>query len=163
DQIELVRIIPTGQLFDCHSMKADAGATVGEACLAPGNVEHRLGTVGRHYFQAMCCKPERILPGPTVEFEYTLAGSNNLFQISMENRYARNTDEELFSLLCAGKKDAFVELYTRYRSRIYAYSLRMIGDKERANDIFQETFIRIYQQCNNSQRTVSNVSAYIFT
>ena len=81
----------------------------------------------------------------------------------METRYARYTDEELFSLLCAGKKEAFVELYTRYRSRIYAYALRMIGDKERANDIFQETFIRIYQQCLNSERTVSNVSAYIFT
>ncbi len=81
----------------------------------------------------------------------------------MESRYARYTDEELFSLLCGGRKEAFVELYTRFRGRIYAYSLRLVGDKERANDIFQETFIRVYQQCLNSERKVQNVSAYIFT
>ena len=77
--------------------------------------------------------------------------------------YTNHTDEELFALLCRGEKDAFAELYSRYRGRIYAYALRMLGDRERANDIFQETFLRIYQQCTHSQRTVANVSAYIFT
>lgn len=81
----------------------------------------------------------------------------------MESRYARHTDEELFSLLSGGKKEAFVELYTRYRGRIYAYALRMVGDKDRANDIFQETFVRVYQQCLDSRRNVLNVSAYLFT
>jgi RNA polymerase sigma-70 factor (ECF subfamily) len=74
----------------------------------------------------------------------------------------RHTDEELFVLLNQGDKDAFVELYGRYRSRIYAYALRMIGDRERANDVFQETFTRIYQRREPS-RQVQNVSAYVFT
>jgi RNA polymerase sigma-70 factor (ECF subfamily) len=61
-----------------------------------------------------------------------------------------------------GDKDAFVELYTRYRGRIYAYAFRMVGEREKANDIFQETFTRIFQR-RDPERTVLNVSAYIFT
>ena len=80
----------------------------------------------------------------------------------MKHPYSRHTDEELFNLMNEGERDAFVELYGRYRSRIYAYALRMIGDRERANDVFQETFTRIYQRIDPS-RQVNNVSAYIFT
>lgn len=81
----------------------------------------------------------------------------------MGSGYSRNNDEELFTLMTQGDKGAFVELYTRYRSRIYAYVLRMLGDRDRANDVFQETFIRIYNRCHDHDRTMSNVSAYIFT
>lgn len=81
----------------------------------------------------------------------------------MANDYSRHTDEELFTLMSKGDKRAFVDLYTRYRSRIYAYSLRMLGDRDRANDVFQETFMRIYHRCREQERLMSNVSAYIFT
>lgn len=80
----------------------------------------------------------------------------------MISPYTRHTDEELFVLLNQGDKEAFVELYGRYRARIYAYALRMIGDRERANDVFQETFTRIYQR-KDPARPIQNVSAYIFT
>jgi len=39
---------------------------------------------------------------------------------------------------------AFVELYSRYSQRIYAYCLRVLGDVEDARDVFQETFIRFF-------------------
>lgn len=77
--------------------------------------------------------------------------------------YDRHTDEELFRLLTEGHKEAFSELYGRYRSRIYAYALRMLGDRDRANDAFQETFVRIYNTSRDPSRTVGNVSAYFFT
>src|SRR5688500_12628720 len=80
----------------------------------------------------------------------------------MKTPYPRHTDEELFLLMNQGDKDAFVELYGRYRGRIYAYALRMIGDRERADDVFQETFTRIYQR-KDPGRPIQNVSAYIFT
>jgi RNA polymerase sigma-70 factor (ECF subfamily) len=38
----------------------------------------------------------------------------------------------------------------------------MVGDRERANDIFQETFMRIYRR-RKTGRVIQNVSAYIFT
>ena len=81
----------------------------------------------------------------------------------MPSAYTRHTDEELFSLMSRGDKQAFVELYSRYRTRIYAYSVRMLGDRDRANDAFQETFTRIYNRCREQEQLMSNVSAYIFT
>ncbi len=81
----------------------------------------------------------------------------------MTSQYSRHTDEDLFTLMTGGDKLAFVELYTRYRSRIYAYALRMLGNRDSANDVFQETFMRIYNRCHEHERSMSNVSAYIFT
>lgn len=81
----------------------------------------------------------------------------------MSDRYAHHSDEELFGLMAEGKKDAFGELYARYRGRIYAYILRMIGDRDRADDIFQETFTRIYRHCFGHERVIERASSYIFT
>ncbi len=81
----------------------------------------------------------------------------------MANRYLNHSDEDLFALLAEGRKDAFTELYARYRGRIYAYILRMIGDRDRADDIFQDTFSRIYRSALGSQQEVKRVSSYIFT
>ncbi len=81
----------------------------------------------------------------------------------MSDRYAHHSDEELLALLAEGKKEAFTEIYARYRGRIYAYILRMIGDRDRADDIFQETFTRLYRSCLNSDQKVLRASSYIFT
>lgn len=81
----------------------------------------------------------------------------------MSDRYAYHSDEQLFTLMGEGEKGAFEEVYARYRGRIYAYILRMIGDRDRADDIFQETFTRIYRHCHGTDRDVARVSSYIFT
>lgn len=80
----------------------------------------------------------------------------------MADRYSQYSDEELFDLMAQGKKDAFGELYARYRGRIYAYVLRMIGERDRADDIFQETFTRIYRHCFGAKREITKGSSYIF-
>ncbi|MCB0710900.1 MAG: RNA polymerase sigma factor [Ignavibacteriae bacterium] len=81
----------------------------------------------------------------------------------MADRYAHYSDEDLFRLMGEGRKDAFAEIYTRYRGRIYAYVLRMIGDRDRADDIFQETFTRIYRHCHEKDHDIARASSYIFT
>lgn len=42
------------------------------------------------------------------------------------------------------KPDAFAELVARYQDRIYNYAYRMTGSREDAQDLAQETFIRVY-------------------
>lgn len=81
----------------------------------------------------------------------------------MSDRYAHHSDEELLALLAEGQKDAFTEIYARYRGRIYAYILRMVGDRDRADDIFQETFTRLYRSCLGSPTEIRRASSYIFT
>lgn len=81
----------------------------------------------------------------------------------MSDRYVHHSDEQLFELMSESKQEAFGEIYARYRGRIYAYILRMIGDRDRADDIFQETFTRIYRHCFGEKREISKASSYIFT
>lgn len=81
----------------------------------------------------------------------------------MSDRHVHHSDEELFALMAEKKQDAFGEIYARYRGRIYAYILRMIGDRDRADDIFQETFSRIYRHCFGEDRGINKASSYIFT
>lgn len=72
-------------------------------------------------------------------------------------------DSELFEMLKREKKTAekaFAELYARYSSRVFAYCRRFLGNKEEAQDIFQETFIRFHQSASNDKE-MTNVPAYL--
>lgn len=69
----------------------------------------------------------------------------------MKNKFSTYSDKELADLLKSDKKSselAFTEIYDRYSQKIYAYCYRILGNKEIAEDIFQETFLRFYQFIN---------------
>ena len=59
--------------------------------------------------------------------------------------YAKMTDYELVLACVEGEKDSFSELAARYKNLIYSVVLRMVSDKEEANDLAQEVFIKIYR------------------
>ena len=44
-----------------------------------------------------------------------------------------------------GRTDAFAEIVEHYQAPIVRYLLRMTGDREAAQDLAQDTFIRAYQ------------------
>jgi RNA polymerase sigma-70 factor (ECF subfamily) len=65
----------------------------------------------------------------------------------MDTRFSAETDEELFARI--GTQDgeaAFRALYSRHAPRLYAYCARIVGNRDDAKDLFQETFIRMHQQ-----------------
>lgn len=43
------------------------------------------------------------------------------------------------------RRSYFDEVYARYEKRIYAYCIVIVGDRDRANDVFQEVFIKVYK------------------
>ncbi len=55
------------------------------------------------------------------------------------------TDEELVGLFLQGERSRFRELVQRYDQRLLNFINRLIGDRERAEDLLQETFIRVYK------------------
>jgi RNA polymerase sigma-70 factor, ECF subfamily len=55
------------------------------------------------------------------------------------------TDEQLMLRVKQGDVPAFEELFARYRHKLYNYILRFIGDPGVTEDIFQETFLRVYK------------------
>ncbi len=56
------------------------------------------------------------------------------------------TDEQLIALCKEGDLSALEELMERYRNPLMAFIYSVIRDYHRAEDIFQETFIRVYRQ-----------------
>jgi RNA polymerase sigma-70 factor (ECF subfamily) len=54
------------------------------------------------------------------------------------------SDEALMSLLRDGNQNALGELVERYQTDIFRFSLHYLRDPERARDIAQETFLRVY-------------------
>lgn len=55
------------------------------------------------------------------------------------------TDDELVARCQAGSDDAFSELVTRYRTRVFGMIVRTVGDPERAEDLAQDVFLRIHR------------------
>lgn len=56
------------------------------------------------------------------------------------------SDEKLALWLKEGRNEAFNELMSRYKSRLYAFICRYVADREDAYDLLQESFINIYQK-----------------
>lgn len=56
------------------------------------------------------------------------------------------TDEDLVELVIAGQGEVFAELYERYSLRAYRLAWGMTGQREAAEDLTQEIFLRAYQK-----------------
>lgn len=60
----------------------------------------------------------------------------------MEN-ISRLTDEELAISYVRGNNRAFDELLSRNQSKLFSYILFVVIDEDKANDLFQETFVKV--------------------
>lgn len=57
----------------------------------------------------------------------------------------RNDDFALIQRILAGDEDAFESLIKKYQKQVHALAFRKVGDFQTAEDITQETFLRVYQ------------------
>jgi len=55
------------------------------------------------------------------------------------------SDYEIIKTCLEGNPNAFSELVSRYKNLVYSIILRMVVDKEEANDLAQEVFIKVYK------------------
>ena len=57
------------------------------------------------------------------------------------------SDSELMQQIVSGDQAAFSELYLRYKSRMYYYFYRMLGNStDTANDFLQELFMKLIEK-----------------
>jgi RNA polymerase sigma-70 factor (ECF subfamily) len=61
-------------------------------------------------------------------------------------------DHELVARLRAGDQRAFAELIDRYKARIYHTTLRILGNREDAEEAAQDTFVRAYRGLENFRK-----------
>ena len=58
------------------------------------------------------------------------------------------SDDELLLRFRGGEPEAFGELVRRFQRELYAYLRRYLGQEALAEDVFQNTFLQVYQKAN---------------
>lgn len=73
-------------------------------------------------------------------------------------------DARLLALVAAGDRDEpLVELYGRYAKRVYGLGLRLLGDQALAEDLVQETFLRLWRSAPRFDPDRASVRTFLFT
>lgn len=72
------------------------------------------------------------------------------------------TDEELIELFQHENLYAFEEIVRRYKDQLVNFAYRFLGDIDEAEDIVQETFLRVYRK-KKAYRNVAKFSTWIYT
>lgn len=71
-------------------------------------------------------------------------------------------DEDLIVMVQNGQKKAFDELVARYKGRLFSFILRMVKDPNLAEELTQETLIRVYLHADK-YREIARFSTWVFT
>ncbi len=88
---------------------------------------------------------------------------NILKQMSLESKKGNIlSDEDLIGDFQAGDVSAFEEIVRRYKDQLVNFAYRFLGDLEEAEDIAQETFLRVFRK-KNAYRNVAKFSTWIYT
>lgn len=72
------------------------------------------------------------------------------------------TDEELIAKFQSGDLYAFDVLVRRYKNQLMNFVYRFVGNREEAEDIVQDTFVRLYRN-KHSYRRIARFSTWIYT
>ena len=71
-------------------------------------------------------------------------------------------DEDLIVLVQKGNRRAFDEIVARYKGRLFSFTLRMVKDPNLAEEMTQETLIRVYMHADK-YREIAKFSTWVFT
>jgi RNA polymerase sigma-70 factor, ECF subfamily len=72
------------------------------------------------------------------------------------------SDEELMRRFRAGEGDAFPLLVQRHRARVFAFVLRLTQERSRAEDVLQETWLRVVRGAPAYQPT-ARFTTWVYT
>ena len=71
-------------------------------------------------------------------------------------------DSEVVQQFLDGDDRAFAEIVRRYDKRLHNFVARTVGDREQAEDLVQETFVRVYRHLHRFDQT-RKFSTWIYT
>lgn len=75
-------------------------------------------------------------------------------------KFAAITDEELAMMYVGGNNEAFDELLERNQSKIFNYILFLVKDQETANDLFQDTFVKVISKLHEGKYAIQGKFSY---
>jgi RNA polymerase sigma-70 factor (ECF subfamily) len=71
-------------------------------------------------------------------------------------------DAELLHRTAQGDLQAFEELYRRYSGSVYALLLHILGIREEAEEILQDTFVKLHREAHRYQPERGSVATFLF-
>jgi RNA polymerase sigma-70 factor, ECF subfamily len=97
----------------------------------------------------------RVVRGPT-------ASTSAVTGRSIREALRSADDAALVESFLAGEYRAFEEIVSRYHVRLINFVYRTIGDREKAEDLVQEVFIRVYRHLHRFDRA-KKFSTWVYT
>src|SRR5436853_4460646 len=82
--------------------------------------------------------------------------------VSIREKLRNEDDAAVVSAFIGGEERAFQELVERYQTRLLNFIYRTIGDREKAEDLVQEVFIRVYRHIHRFDRS-KKFSTWVYT
>jgi len=73
-----------------------------------------------------------------------------------------SSDEALMQAVAAGNLAAFQALYDRHHRGVFGFLLRSLGDRRLAEDLLQETFLRVFAH-RHAYRPTATLRTWLFT
>jgi RNA polymerase sigma-70 factor (ECF subfamily) len=71
-------------------------------------------------------------------------------------------DEDLVRRWRDGEEEAFSQIYTRYRRRVFSTAYRIMRDAEDARDATQEIFLKVYRSLHDWDPDRASLSTWVF-
>src|SRR5690242_11837602 len=81
---------------------------------------------------------------------------------SIREKLRNEDDAAVVSAFLGGEERAFQELVERYQTRLLNFIYRTFGDREKAEDLVQEVFVRVYRHIHRFDRS-RKFSTWIYT
>ena len=80
-----------------------------------------------------------------------------------KRQYLLLADEDLISLLEANDSQAFATLYDRHSRAAYSLAYRMMGEKQAAEDLLQDAFLKLWQAAESYRAERGSVRTWLLT
>ena len=78
-------------------------------------------------------------------------------------QYLLFADEDLISLVASGDAEAFATLYDRHSRPAYSLAYRMMGEKQAAEDLLQEAFLKIWRSAASYRVERASVRTWLLS
>ena len=78
-------------------------------------------------------------------------------------QYLILADEDLISLIEAGDAEAFSTLYERHSRAVYSLAYRMMGERQAAEDLTQDAFIKVWRNAASYRVERGSVRTWVLS
>ena len=76
----------------------------------------------------------------------------NLINLTMTRNDTHDSDQALLAQISAEDTQAMQTLYQKYGKRMYTYALRLVEDRQTAEDVLQDSLLTVWQKAHTFRR-----------